>query len=319
MASSETPSIAWVGFHEEGLPTLQWLLESERAPCCVVTLTPNSAAHRSGAAPVARVAREQGIPVLEVDSVNSPESVAFLTAHAPDLLLVLGWSQILRDEVLAIPRVGTVGAHASLLPKDRGSAPVNWAIIRGYTESGNTLMWLAPGIDTGDIIAQRSFAIDPWDTCASVYGKVAETNRDMVEELLSHLEAGRKPGTPQPPDSGEPLPRRRPSDGVIDWTKPAKETYDFVRALTRPYPGAFTTLDGRRLTVWAAALPPACESAGATPGTVVGVVHSPAPTAAGVCVSCGEGTLHLLEVEVDGRTFTGYELIDVLPTGMVFE
>lgn len=310
-------STAWMGFHEEGLPTLEWLIKVGKPPVCAVTLTAEAAAKRSGCADIASICVSAGIPVLEVANANSDECLEFLRRYSPDLLLVLGWSQILKDPLLSLPAIGVVGAHASVLPHNRGSAPVNWALIRGEDESGNTLMWLNAGVDTGEIIAQRAFPLELWDTCATVYGKVATSNQEMVAELIAQLEKGIRPGRAQPETDEPLLPRRRPEDGRIDWSSSATEVYNFVRALTRPYPGAFTQLEGEPLTVWSAGLmPPGCLSE-APAGTVLGPVVSPVHAAVGVAVACGEGVIVLFEIEAGGRCVQGRDLPEALREGVV--
>lgn len=291
--------IVWVGFHEEGILTLEALIRGELPATLVgaVTLTNEAANRRSATVDVAGMVSAAGIPVLQVDKINNDDAVRFIRGSDPDLVVALGWSQILSSEILSIPAAGVLGAHASLLPHNRGSAPVNWAIIRGESHGGNTLMWLGEGVDDGDIVAQRSFPILDTDTCATVYKKVAVANREMLTECLESLVAGVRPGRPQA-ESEEPLlPRRKPDDGLIDWSWSAKRVYDFVRGLTRPYPGAFTFADGVRVNVWEAARLPGSCSLGA-PGTVVGSVVSPNPSIGGWVVACGSGAVILTDFEM---------------------
>lgn len=299
------PRIVWVGFHSEGVPALRAIIDSGANLVGLVTLNEKGLAKRSASVDFKTLLGESEVPIFEVANINNEFAVATLRELKPDLLVVLGWSQILSDEVLQIPAIGTVGAHASMLPHNRGSAPVNWAIIRGETEGGNTLMWLDSGVDTGRIIDQIGFPIEHDDTCATVYEKVAETNKTMLLALLDKLERGEEvPGRIQT-HVGEPLPRRRPEDGMIDWGQPAKQVYDFVRALTEPYPGAFSFLDDGMWTIWKANLGPpgsSCEH----PGTVLG------SSEAGQVVACGEGTLLVLEAQTKaGDRFTGARLAEL--------
>src|SRR5881628_1467651 len=168
-----------------------------------------------------------------------------------------------------------IGAHASLLPRNRGSAPINWALIRGEHTSGNSLIWLAESVDGGDLIDQTEFPITPYDTCASLYDRVAASNRDMILRVLPRLLAGERPGRRQPRHSGPILARRRPADGLITWDQDARAVYNFVRALTKPYPGAFSWLDGRRWIVWHAVLLPDPGAASGPPGEILGPALSP--------------------------------------------
>jgi len=300
--------IGWVSFHAEAIPALQAVTAAGHDVVGCVTLTPEAAAKRSAVHDPAPLCAARGIPVHRTKHVNDPETVAFLRGLHLDLLVVLGWSQLLSEEVLKLPRVGTVGAHASLLPRGRGRAPVNWALLRGWDKTGNTLMWLAPGVDEGDVIAQREIPLTPFDTCGTVYERVAATNAEMLTWLLDELAAGRVPRTPQPHVDDEPLPGRKPADGLIPWHAPAEDVYALVRAVTRPYPGAFSYLDGARHVVWSAALLPLRSRLG-RPGEVIGPVYSPEEAACGQAVACGEGAVVLLEVEDEaGRVLRGREL-----------
>ena len=293
---------AWVGFHAEGLAALDALLAAGAPIAAVLTLKPELAAKRSGSVDYEPVCSQYGVPLYYVTGVNEADAYEILERVAPDVIFVIGWHQIVRPPVMRLARLGLVGAHASLLPHNRGSAPINWTIIRGERESGNTLMWLAEGVDEGDVIAQRAFPITPYDTCASLYAHVATTNRDMLLELLPRLLAGERPGRRQQHSDEPILPRRRPADGRITWESPAGAVYDFIRALTRPYPGAFTSLDGRQLWVWEAALVPDSGASIGEPGEILGPVVSPLQTGCGQLVACGSGSLILLEVEDETGT-----------------
>jgi methionyl-tRNA formyltransferase len=236
-----------------------------------------------------------------------------------DLLLVIGWSQILSSAALTTARIGAIGAHASLLPDNRGSAPINWAIIRDEKTTGNSLIWLSDNVDEGRIIDQVEFPISAYDTCETLYQKVAESNRAMIQRVLPRLLAGERPGQPQPPSDEPLLPRRRPTDGLLDWHQSAVNVYNFIRALTRPYPGAFSFLDGRRWTIQSAALLPAVSQEDQVAGTVISSVVSPVAEACGQLVACGSGCVIVLEIEADdGTVLKGTDLSDCDWTGKVW-
>ena len=297
--------LGWVGFHQEGVPALQSLLEAGAPLQAAITLAPELAHTRSGAADYGALCRQFHLPLHPVANINDPAARELLRRLELDVVFVIGWSQILHPETLRTARIGMIGAHASLLPHNRGSAPINWALIQGEHVTGNSLIWLAEGVDAGDLIDQTEFPITPYDTCATLYERVAVSNRDMIMRALPRLLRGERPGTPQPRSSGAVLPRRRPADGLIVWDQEACAVYNFIRALTKPYPGAFGWLDGRRWTVWQAALlpPGTAATAGLTPGAVVGPTISPAETACGQVVACrGGGAVTLLEVEADDGT-----------------
>ena len=308
----------WVGFHMEGIPALEAVLASGAPVAAVLTLKPEVAASRSGAADYSALCRRFGVPLHFVTSINDPASRVLL--EGLDVVFVIGWSQILSPETLATARLGMIGAHASLLPKNRGSAPINWALIRGERVTGNSLIWLAEGVDAGDIIDQTEFQISPYDTCGTLYDRVAASNRDMIMRALPQLLRGERVGTPQPRSNGgggsAVLPRRRPADGLIDWDQEACAIYNFIRALTKPYPGAFGWLDGRRWSVWRAGLLPAALSHGAAAGDVIGPVVSPLEQACGQAVACAGGVITLLEVEGDdGTVYSGRRLAELPWTG----
>jgi len=312
--------IGWVGFHAEGQAALAALLEAGIPVEAVLTLTERELAKRSGRSSYEELCARYGVPLHKIRHVNDPESIELLRSLSLDVVFVIGWSQIVGPEALRTPRLGMVGAHAAVLPRNRGSAPVNWAILRGETEGGNTLMWLNPEVDEGEIIDQASFPITPYDTCATVYDKVAQSNREMILRLVSRLKEGQRPGRPQPPSHDPILPRRRPEHGQIDWKKPNREVYNFIRALTRPYPGAFSWLDGRRYFLWDAALLPGEPYGSAMPGQVVGAVLSPHPGGAcGQVVACGHGAVIVLEVEsAEGLVLKGPKLSEQAWEGKVW-
>lgn len=303
-------NIVWIGFHEEGLPAFRAVLDAGQRIARFVTLTDASFGKRSaGSRGYLELCEIHGVPVSMVKTIKDDAAYEIVAAEPFDLLVVLGWSEILPARLLRLPSIGTVGAHASLLPHNRGSAPVNWALIRGETQGGNTLMWLNEQVDEGRIIDQIPFDITLYDTCATLYGKVAQTNQTMMTRLLRRLERGEIPSLPIENRTDEPLlPRRRPADGALRWDRSAKEVYDFIRALTRPYPGAFSSLDGKRFTVWTASLLPGGARLG-EPGEILGAVRSPEAACCGVAVACETGAVALHELEdEEGRVLTGQAL-----------
>jgi methionyl-tRNA formyltransferase len=312
--------VGWIGFHVEGLSALRALVECGVAIEAVITLGQEAAARRSGSgnAQYRALCQRLGLHLHEVESINDAASIELLQALDLDLAFVIGWTELLRPPVLSLARVGMIGAHASLLPRDRGRAPINWALIRGERHTGNTLFWLTAGVDNGHVIDQVTIPITPYDTCASLYHRVADANRDMILRVMPALLVGQRPGRPQDPPSGPPLPRRQPEDGRVDWTRSSDEVYDFVRALTRPYPGAFTGAGDDRLTIWHCARLPAAAVVRARPGEALGAVVSPTDRACGQLVACGRGAIVLLEIErADGAILYGRALSDLDWTGRV--
>jgi methionyl-tRNA formyltransferase len=303
----------------EGLPALRAVLEAGYDVRGIITLTPDAAASRSGAVDHAPLAAEFGVPLGRVCDINDSASVALLHELAADIVLVIGWTQLVGSAARAAARVGVIGAHASLLPRDRGRAPVNWAIIHGRQETGASLLWLAEGVDTGNLIDQRPIAITEYDTCGTIYEKIAAANRSMILDVLPRLAAGERPGRPQSDLEAPPLPRRRPEDGRIDWSLPGRRVYDLIRALARPYPGAFSRLDGEVFRVWEAALFPDRGVAEGVAGQVIGPCISPREDACGQIVRCGGGAVLLLELEdARGRIIRGRALSERVWTDKVW-
>lgn len=299
MTGPVEPRIAFVGCVEEGRRSLETLLDLDARIVGIFTLRPDLAANVSGAVPWEDLAASRRIPLHYVRNINDAESVEILRGLAPDLVFCVGWTQLLRSELLRVPSMGCIGFHASLLPRLRGRAPVNWAIILGERETGNTMMLLDEGVDTGDILAQRRFPIEEDDTCATVYDKVARSADEMIREVLPAIREGRLRRTPQDHAAATVMPRRRPEDGEIDWTRTTRQLHDWVRALTHPYPGAFTTLRGSRLFVWKAMRwrpgPGGPGVDGPRPG-LLRLEGNPPRLVAGT----GDGDLLLLRVQVEG-------------------
>jgi methionyl-tRNA formyltransferase len=284
--------VIFVGAVHEAIPALRVLLGSGAEVAEVVTLPAERSAGTSGFVDLEPMAREQGIPVRRCANINSAESVAHVRRLRPDLMVVTGWTRLLSAELLSVPPRGVIGFHASLLPRYRGRAPVNWAVLRGESVTGNTMMYLDAGTDTGDIVDQQAVPISADDTCATVYERVGEAGAEMLRRHLPALLDGTAPRRPQGPADGPPLPKRTPDMGITDWSRPARSVHDWIRALTWPYPGAFTFLSGRKLMLWASATDGAC--AGAAPGKVLGCDGD------GIHVATADGVIVLTSVSDPG-------------------
>ena len=277
--------VIFVGAVHEAVPALGVLLDSEAEIVEVVTLPAARAASTSGFVDLEPLTRAHGIAVRRCADINSAESVRHIGELRPDLMVVTGWTRLLSTELLGVPSRGVVGFHASLLPRYRGRAPVNWAILRGATVTGNTMLYLDAGTDTGDIIDQQPVPITLDDTCATVYAKVGEAGAEMLRRHLRALLDGTAPRRPQGPADGPPLPKRTPGMGITDWNRPARAVHDWIRALTWPYPGAFTLLAEQKMMLWASAVSSA--RTGGRPGEVLGW------DANGVCVGTADGVILL--------------------------
>jgi methionyl-tRNA formyltransferase len=201
------------------------------------------------------IANEHDIKLYEVDSVADKkinDYYEIIKEIAPDIILVLGWYYMVPKKIREIAKFGAWGIHASLLPKYAGGAPLVWAIINGEKEAGVTLFKLDDGVDDGDIIAQRSFPIEFQDTIKEIYEKAIEASQTILIEALNNVD--RIEFKLQDKSKIEIYPQRKPEDGKIDLTKTAIENYNFIRAQTRPYPGAYTTIDEEKIHIWKALL-----------------------------------------------------------------
>jgi len=289
------PSIVFVGVHMEARAPFHYLVDRGSNVLGLVTLKQGSMASVSGAIDLAPAAEQAKIPVLRVRSINEPEAVTWIREKAPALLLVVGWTQLLKPEVLRVPKLACLGFHASLLPKSRGRAPVNWALINGETVTGNTMIVLEPEADSGDIVAQRTIPIAEEDDCKTIYEKVGETEVEMLDEILPWIQSGILPRRKQDDRVATVMPKRRPEDGVIDWNRSSRELHNWVRALTEPYPGAFSFLDGRRVWIWKARIDQgAIGRRSCEPGNVI-VDSEGWPS-----VSTADGWIQLITVQQEG-------------------
>jgi methionyl-tRNA formyltransferase len=204
---------------------------------------------------VAGLARDHGIEPAFLEDPSDPESIARVRSAAPDLLFSFYYRRLLPEAMLTAPRLGAFNVHGSLLPRFRGRAPVNWAVLKGETRTGATLHRMTARADAGPIVDQEAVEIGPDDTALVVQRRVTAAAAAVLARRLAELKAGAAPETPQDESAATRFGRRRPEDGRIDWSRPSREVHDLVRAVTHPFPGAFTELFGGKTYVWATRLP----------------------------------------------------------------
>ncbi|MGB8516369.1 MAG: formyltransferase [Gallionella sp.] len=241
---------------------------------------------------VAKLAALHGIPVITPDNPNTPEVVAQIRALQPDFFFSFYYREMLKKELLDIPKRGALNMHGSLLPKYRGRVPVNWAIIRGETETGSTLHYMTEKPDNGDIVAQQAVPILPDDTALQVFQKVTVAAEIALNNVLPDLLSGRAPAVKQDLSLGAYFGGRKAEDGVIDWSQSAREIHNLVRAVAPPYPGATTMLMGKPMRILQT-LVSKCTAAGKQPPAF----YVKDGKAYAICAS---GVLRVLSFELDG-------------------
>jgi len=234
------------------------------------------------------------IPVYQPEKLRDGTALSILKELAPELIVVAAYGRILPDDILALPPKGCINVHSSLLPKYRGSAPINWAVINGEQESGVTIMHMAPELDAGDIILQRSTPIDPDESAAMLYDRLAELGGKLVLEAVAQIEAGTAPRIPQDPAKATLAPMLSKALSPIDWTQSAQTVHNQIRGLM-PWPIASTgVISGDTMKIYRSALPG--QSASAQPGVIVSASKE------GIDIACGDGNvLRVLELQPPGK------------------
>jgi methionyl-tRNA formyltransferase len=282
----------WVSFDTIGRDCLEAAADAGAEIVGVVTLPGPIDPARSGQCSFEEVARRLGAELVETNDVNSEETLTALRLLAPELVFVIGWSQLVRQPFIAVAQEGVFGMHPTLLPRHRGRAPIPWAILSGLARTGVTLFEIVDSTaDSGAIVGQRVVEIAEEDTATTLFDRLATAHVALIREYVPELIGRTAPRTPQDARRASTWPRRASADGIIDWETRARYLYDWVRAQTRPYPGAFTFRGDEKVVVWRARAVELEEHAPA--GTIV------AERPEGHVVACGAGGLLLEEVETE--------------------
>lgn len=244
-----SPRILFFGYSEVGYECLSLLLERCDNVVALITHEDNPTEKIWFKTP-AVAAREKNVPVFTPDSVNTPEWRERLAALQPDLILSVYYRHMIGTKILGLPRLGAWNLHGSLLPKYRGRAPINWAVLHGEPRIGMTLHRMVKSADAGAIVDQEGVDLDPRDTAEQAFRKVLPCARRVLERQIDALLAGTVRETPQDESQVTYFGGRKPEDGRINWTQTSRQIFNLIRAVTDPYPGAFTEVGGAQLMLW---------------------------------------------------------------------
>jgi len=257
------------------------------------------------------ITKKYNIKHVKVNNINDLENIKILKEIQPDLILVMGWSQLLKKEILHIPKLGTIGSHPTELPKYRGRAPIPWTIIKGLKESALTFFYVTEEVDEGDIVNQHIFQINQNDDAQTLYEKITVLGKQMIMETIPLLEQNKIKKISQ--DNSRFIEywiKRTPEDGKINWTNSAKEIQTLIRATTHPYPGAFTNYKKSKLIIWKAEH--IQNDTNEPAGKLLDISKQ------GLKVSTGEGCILLQKVSLnDGNEFFCYNIFSKKDLGSI--
>jgi len=286
---SAAPRILFFGYSEVGYECLALLLERGDNVVALITHEDNPAEKIWFQTP-AIAARAKGIPVFTPESVNTPEWREKIAALQPDLILSVYYRHMVGTKILGLPRLGAWNLHGSLLPKYRGRAPINWAILHGEPRIGMTLHRMVKAPDAGALVDQDGVDLGPRDTAEQAFRKVLPCARRVLERQIDALLAGTAKETPQDEAQVTYFGGRKPEDGRINWSQTSAQIFNLVRAVTDPYPGAFTDVGPARLMVWwAEPDSPATRGRRGAPGEIISVTP--------LVVATADGALELTRTE----------------------
>jgi methionyl-tRNA formyltransferase len=298
--------IVFCGTPAFALPTLRHLIAQPDFQIEGVVTQPDRPRSRGqeiSSSPVKVAALEAGIAVYQPEKIKSESAFDFFKRLAPDVVVIIAYGQIIPPRLIELPRLGWINLHGSLLPKYRGAAPINWAIVNGETRSGITTMQVDAGLDTGPILLTHEVGIAPDETAPQLYSRLAEAGAPLMVETLRRIDRGEITSRPQQSSQATLAPLLKKEDGRIDWNLTASKIYNRIRGL-QPWPGAFTTFRGKSCHVWGK---PAKENAEDTASAGRARLTQSAPGAIStrgheILVACGnESSLHLEFAQLEGR------------------
>jgi methionyl-tRNA formyltransferase len=284
--------LVFMGTPEFACPSLQKLLDRGEDIIAAVTQPdrPKGRGQRLTPPPVKALAEKYGITVMQPLKVRAPEFIDSMRGLQPDLIVVVAFGQILPKGLLDIPRYGCINVHASLLPRYRGAAPINWCIVNGETETGVTTMQMDVGLDTGDMLVRKTTPIDPEEDSSALHDRLAVIGAEALAETLDLLLTEELLPLKQDDSLSCYAPLLKKEDGVIEWNKQPHIIKNLVRGMT-PWPGAFTFLSGSTLKICRVSI----AHGSGPPGMVLGAGQT------GIEVACGDGSLIIEELQLEGR------------------
>ena len=287
-------NIVFMGTPEFALPTLEKIHNSSHSILSVITQPdrPKGRGQKQVDSPIKKFALENNLPLLQPATVNTKEFIAALLENRPDYIIVVAFGQILSETLLKVPKQFCINLHSSLLPKYRGAAPINRAILNGETHSGVTTMIMDKGMDTGDILLVDETPIEQNDDAQSLHDKLSEQGGKLVLETLSRLQKNDLLPTPQNSDLASYAPKLKKEEGLINWEQPATTLLNQVRGLT-PWPGTYTLLNKKRLRILKVQV--AEGAPGDRPGQVARI------TDMGIEVGTGQDRLVIIELQPEGK------------------
>ena len=286
--------ILFMGTPDFAVASLKRLVEDGHEICGVFTQPdkPKNRGHKMQFPPVKEYALEQGLTVYQPLKMRDGEAFAIVQELQPELIVVAAYGKILPEDILNYPKYGSINVHSSLLPKYRGAAPINWAILNGDAETGVSVQYIAEALDAGDIIAAIRTPIDPEEDAAELYDRLSLLGADVLHEAVAAIESDTVVRTPQPAEGeGGYASMLTKEMSPIDWSRPAQAIHDQIRGLV-PWPCAVTILAGNRLKVFRSKIG---ETTDREPGAILSAGKQ------GIQVACGDGlSLYLTEVQADG-------------------
>ncbi len=294
-AYNRSVDVIFLGTPAFAVPALERLAATPGLRLRAVVCQPDRPAGRGGALQspaVKQAALRLGLEVFQPEKIRGDDGLQWLAARQPEALAVVAYGQLLPPRVFELPRLGAINAHASLLPRYRGAAPIQWALARGERETGVTTMRINAGMDTGDMLLQRRLSIGEEETAPELSRRLAVLAAELLAETLLGLAQARLSSIPQDDSQASLAPRLKKEDGLADWQRPARELYNHWRGF-QPWPGLYTFLRGERLSIHRCRILAEAD-APAPPGTLL-------PEAKLMSVACAPGVLQLLEVQLEGR------------------